>query len=404
MNIFNEDSSGSILSPFVEIKQIGDGNIQICLFDGGQVCIQLPPTNNLINIGQVGFDSLIQSYIVRGHGSILTETKTNSMILDKNLFTAYYLMICSNIDNLITVGLQELFFLLESGYILLPNCRTQLEGCLLSIIKNNKNARIRRWAYMVSSFGNNRLIINASKQNLKYETDDENKTWIIALISKVLTYDEFVKEMKKQDVGLEWNNIMLSTYLFSDYPSLDDHVIKKIMSNGDDYLSLFWIGSIAAYHHIRNRCKKDNIASTSNLLELTSHHNPNVAKHYIGALWKQNSLSISKMKIDYRDYKNMNFEPKKWFLTAIWKDSNFIKHNYDFLKELLSDEHLFKYSDEKVREGFARGLLDYSYDPNLVWDILHWLSYEDSYSVKYFLYSYINRNKYMDSNYYDIFN
>ena len=121
MNIFNEDSSGSILSPFVEIKQIGDGNIQICLFDGGQVCIQLPPTNNLINIGQVGFDSLIQSYIVRGHGSILTETKTNSMILDKNLFTAYYLMICSNIDNVIAVGLQELFFLLESGYILLPN-------------------------------------------------------------------------------------------------------------------------------------------------------------------------------------------------------------------------------------------------------------------------------------------
>lgn len=256
----------------------------------------------------------MQSYIVGSHSSILAGTRTNNIILDRNSFTTYYLMLCSNIDNIITVGLQELFFLLESGYILLPDCRVQLDGCLLSIIKNNKNARIRRWAYMVSSFGTNRLIINAAKQNLKFETDDENKTWIVALISKVLTYDEFVSEMKKQDVGLTWNNIMLSTYLFSDYPSLDKHVLKKIISNGDDYLSLFWIGSIEAYHHIRSRCKKDNIASMPNLLELTSHYNPNVAKHYIGALWKQDSLSISKMKINYRDYKNMNFEPKNGFL------------------------------------------------------------------------------------------
>lgn len=360
-------------------------------------------SDKLADNNNLGIDSTSNLYLNNNQNKIFVYNKEQkSMIISREIFALYYTKLYSNINEIITIALQELFFLLEQGYILHPKCRAKLDEVLLCIITKNKNDRIRRWAYMVASFGANISIINAARSNLKYETNEENKTWIIALISKVTRYDEFLKEMKKCDYGLSLNHMQLASYLFSDYPILNQAAIKRIILNGDDKISLFWIGSIAAYSNIRKRSEKKNIISEFDLYELTAHYDPSVAKHYIGAIWKQDKYSISKMKIDYKKYKEMPYGPKKWFLTAIWKDREFINKNRDYLKELLSDEHLFKYCDGLVREGFARGLLDYNYDSEIVWEILHWYSYEPLESVKFFLYQYIDRYKDIDSNYFEV--
>lgn len=327
-----------------------------------------------------------------------------SILFDFKSFT-YYISLLSIRDNrTIIVGLQEIFFRLKMGYILSRYQRRLLEPHIIRLISKSQDARVRRWAYMVGTFCINKELVKVSKMCLDKETDFENRTWIMALLSANLDDSEFNKEVLSLNHGLTEENIKLAIYLFSNSTKyrIADYEVKKIAEKNDK-ISLFWIGSIAAYSDLAQVRRKEIIIPQNLISDLTNHEDDEVLKHIMYAYSFKRKFSVKQeLKFDYYDYVNMQPHHKKWFLTAIWKDKKFIHNNPEYIREILEPRHLFLDCDKRVREGLARGLSEYDFDSSLVRSILEWISYEKEISVLHFLLLYVLKWKDLCKEYHEI--
>ena len=320
--------------------------------------------------------------------------QSNNNILFKRESFAYYISLLQMNDNrTIVVGLQEIFFNLKMGYILSRYERRILEPLIINIIINNKDDTVRRWAYMVGAFCINKELVRVSLGQLEKEHDLENRTWIIAILAHNLEEDEFNNKIFYLNHGLNEDNIKLAIHLFSTNHKyrITESDIKRIIEKNDK-ISLFWIGSNAAYSDLARIRRKEIIISNDIVSALTNHDDDEVLKHIMYAYSFKKSFSIKKeLKFDYFDCYNMQPHHKKWFLTAMWKDKKFIHDNIEYIKDILNPRHLFLYCDKRIREGLARGLSEYAYESSLVRSVLEWLSYENETCVIHFLLLYILR-------------
>lgn len=315
----------------------------------------------------------------------------NNILFAKHSFS-YYVSLLKNSDNrTIIVGLQEIFFNLKKGYVLTRYQRRILEPLIIEIISNNNDTRVRRWAYMVGAFCINEELVRVSLERLEQEDDFENRTWIMSILAYNLKEEDFNRYILRLNHGLSEENIKLSTYLFSNnykYRITSDDVHKAI--NKNDKISLFWIGSIAAYTDLAKLRRKEILIPDDVISDLTNHDDDEILKHIMYAYSFKKRFSVKdELKFDYYNYENMQLHHKKWFLTAIWKDKKFIQNNIEYVKEILAPNHLFLKCDKRVREGLARGLSEYEFDKLLVRSVLEWISYETEISVLYFLWLYI---------------
>lgn len=319
----------------------------------------------------------------------------SSILFAKQPFSYYVSLLNMSDNRTIIVGLQEIFFNLKRGYILTRYQRRILEPLIVAIISRNSDARVRRWAYMVGSFCFNKELVRVSLEQLEKEADFENRTWIISILAYNLDEEVFNKTVLRLNHGLSEENIKLSTYLFANnykYRIGSDDIRKAIKRN--DKISLFWIGSIAAYNDLAKLRRKEMIIPNDVISDLTNHDDDEILKHIMYAYSFRNRFSVKdELKFDYYDYENMKPHHKKWFLTAIWKDKKFIQNNIEYVRKILEPKHLFVKCDKRVREGLARGLSEYEFDNSLVRDVLEWLSYETETSVLHFLWLYIIKCK-----------
>lgn len=330
----------------------------------------------------------------------------NSIMFDSKSFTYYMSLLEAQDNRTIIIGLQEIFFRLKMGYVLFRYQRRLLEPQIIRLISKSKDTRVRRWAYMVGAFCNNEELVHASKMRLEKETDFENRTWIMALLSVNLDETEFNKEVLRLNHGLTEDNIKLAIYLFSNSTKyrITDNEVKK-MAEKNDKISLFWIGSIAAYSDLAQIRRKEIIIPENLISDLTNHEDDEVLKHIMYAYSFKRKFSVKQeLKFDYYDYANMQPHHKKWFLTAIWKDKKFIRNNPEYIKEILEPGHLFLNCDKRVREGLARGLSEYDFDSSLVRSILEWISRENETSVLHFLLLYVLKWKDLCKEYQEIVN
>lgn len=320
----------------------------------------------------------------------------NNGILFANNSFLYLVSLLEMSDNrTIIVGLQEIFFNLKRGHILTRSQRKILEPLIISIISNNIDSRVRRWAYMVGTFCFNKELVRVSLEQLEKESDYENRSWIMAMLAYNSDEEEFIKNVYLLNHGLSEENIKLSIYLFSNYYKyrISSNDIRKAI-NRNDKISLFWIGSIAAYNDLAKLRRKEMIISDSIISDLTDHDDDEILKHIMYAYSFKEKFSVKgELKFDYYDYENMQSHHKKWFLTAIWRDKKFIHDNIEYVKDILDLKHLFTKCDKRVREGLARGLSEYEFDESLVRSVLDWISNETETSVMHFLWLYIIKYK-----------
>ncbi len=329
-----------------------------------------------------------------------------SIIFDSKSFTYYISLLNVQDSRTIIVGLQEIFFRLKMGYILSRYQRRLLEPLIIRLISQSQDTRVRHWAYMVGAFCINEELVQVSKMQLEKETDFENRTWIMALLSVNLDDAEFNKEVLRLNHGLTEENIKLAIYLFTNSTKyrITDNEVKKIAEKNDK-ISLFWIGSIAAYSDLAQIRRKEIIIPENLIYDLTNHEDDEVLKHIMYAYSFKKRFSVKKeLNFNYYDYSHMQPHHKKWFLTAIWKDKKFIRNNPEYIREILEPRHLFLNCDKRVREGLARGLSEYEFDPFLVRSILEWISYENETSVLHFLLLYVLKWKDLCKEYQKIVN
>lgn len=330
----------------------------------------------------------------------------NNLLFANKPFSYYVSLLGMRDNRTIIVGLQELFFNLKMGYILSRYQRSVLEPLIIKIIANNTDARVRRWAYMVGSFCINKELVRISIEQLEKETDYENRTWIMAILSYNLEEADFNKAVLRLNHDLTEDNIKLAIYLFSNSYKykVGSSDIRRIIEK-DDKISLFWIGSIAAYSDLARLRRKEIIIPDNVISDLTNHDDDEILKHIMYAYsFKDNFKVKDELKFDYYNYYNMQPHHKKWFLTAIWKDKEFIRNNSEYIREILEPRHLFLSCDKRVREGLARGLSEYDFDSSLVRSVLEWISYENETSVLHFLLLYMIKWKDLCKEYQEIIN
>lgn len=314
-------------------------------------------------------------------------------IIRKESVDCYLLYLHSSDSRTIIMSLQELLFDVEKGKILTFYEREKVETELVRIITTNADARVRQWCYMLGSFLLSPKLARICEKKFEQEVPN-NQAWILALLSHNLDMREFFKVRKRAENFLSIDTINLCTYLFSDYQyePPDSSYVQRVMSK-DDNMAMLWLGLIAAFRNQDLRYRKRELISRKQMSEITQFDDDNILKYIIGAYSRRNSVNVYELKFDIFDYKNMQPEHKKWFLTAIWKDKLFIKANLDYIRELLSLNHLFKQCDKRIREGLARGLSTYDFEQDLTRNILEWMSYKHEMSVRHFLLTYMLRHE-----------
>lgn len=314
-------------------------------------------------------------------------------IVRKKSIDCYLSYLQSSDSRTIIMALQELFFDVEKGKLFAYYERRKIEEELIRIITTDTDARVRQWCYMLGSFLKSPKLVSICKKKFEQEVP-KNKTWILALLSHNLDTKEFLIIRKQAENFLSKDTINLSTYLFSNYQyeHLDSSYVRNVMKQ-DDNLAMLWFGWIATCRNQNLRYQKQELLTHEQMSEITQYDDDNILKHITAAYSRRDNVNVSELQFDIFDYKNMQPEHKKWFLTTIWKDKLFIKENLDYIRELLSLEHLFKQCDKRVREGLARGLSTYDFEQDLIRNILEWMSYERETSVRYFLLTYVLRHE-----------
>jgi len=291
--------------------------------------------------------------------------------------------------------LQNLFFLLLSGKKLHPEQWERLLPVLVWNASNNTSDDLRRWAYQVGIFSRikNGLLVNFCKNNLEKDKNKLNRTWIIAILANNLSNNEFYEIIGKSNHGLSEENIDVAKYLFFEQARLNyTDVLKR-----SDPLSLMWLASIGAYKNIATINQKESIISSLELSQLTdSTDNDEALKHAMYAFYLQDTFNIDELPFSPYAYNKMGEQQKKWFFTLIWKDTNFIARNIDFVKEILGKKHLSSLcgdAGEEVRIGIARGLAHSEYVKEISDEVIDWYSHCDTQSALYHLLKYININR-----------
>lgn len=325
------------------------------------------------------------------------------MVLFSNQEKNYYIKILSDrkTPRMIQSSLQSLFFELEQGKRFDPYSDVIFSKILANFIKKSKDERIRLWSYKIGCFLHSNDVVKAAKDKIIQEVNPENVMWIVSLVSSHTSSDrEFTSFLTRKAQSLSIVHIKLACYLFGNRFSLQkDELIQ--LEKSHDKLILTWLETIHAYGHIAKYYNGESGVRREFIEDLTRHHDEDIAKYAVGALWKNGDFSVERIKFDFREHKKLNDKTKKWFYTSIWQDRMFIELNHDFIDEVLSKYNLSKCSDI-VREGLARGLAEYTYDPLIVGRVIEWYINEDSETVKLFLIKYMTRWRKFNGDYFEM--
>ena len=93
-----------------------------------------------------------------------------------------------------------------------------------------------------------------------------------------------IKEVLRLNHGLTEDNIKLAIYLFSNGTKyrITNNEVKK-MTEKNDKIPLFWIGSIAAYSDLDQIKRKEIIIPENLISDLMNHEDDEVLKHIMYA-------------------------------------------------------------------------------------------------------------------------
>lgn len=322
------------------------------------------------------------------------------MLLNNSLFSHYLRLLSHYNERQRTDCLQDLFFYLLKGGLLHPNQWKILIPQLIKNMDQTCDATLRRWAYQVASFSiKEPSLTHFLINNIQKEKNNENCSWIVAILSKNLSKKELDGVLSKKSIDLSTEHIMLSSYLYSESSPFDP---RSIINSGDP-LSLMWIASIGAYKRIAEFTKKYPIVSSEELSLLTSEtDNDEVLKHVMYAFSLQERFKIDELRFNPSDYKKMGNQQKKWFFTLMWKDKDFLAANIDLFREVLSERHLFIELDDEVRIGIARGMEKSPFIPELAPYIVNRYSHEQTPSSQNLLLRHMIKNQDEYGDYRDI--
>ena len=304
--------------------------------------------------------------------------------LSKGTFNFYYNMLFSDNHRTIIVGLQEINNLLIHDWVLLPDCKKALDNRLSELLLTIRDEALRRCIYRLCADSYSPELADICARLLQKEDNPDNRMSIIPVLYGSYAESDFNKILKHIDTGLTGDQIALAKcyYPLDRASSLNKKVINDIL-NSNDITSLRWLSILS---NSQGQSERENSLLNAELFsELAKHDDIWVQKYALGTFRHSKNFKITDFGLEYTSFTNLNPQPKKWALSIMWRDENFINMHSDFIEEVLSPHHLFAECDERVREGIANGLNKSKYSDQIASCVIQWYSLESCEPVRIWL-------------------
>ena len=265
----------------------------------------------------------------------------------------------SNNNQLIKIALQNLITKLEYGQRMNNVCSKDLCAVLYDVVQND-DYKIRKWAYHLIVYKQNRALVNRCIHNLKsgFEKDAENISWILAIVSRSYNSDMLHELYKKcPDTKISQQTYTLCSTLFSSNSNmLNAQEINHIV-DGEDFLSKMWLTKVFGCNY--NRQKKRDYSNLINANVMNSLLQDTSIQRY--ALWAFSTLekvNVKVIEINPYDAKKLPSKSLAWYYTGLFKDENYIQKNVDHIINILED---FLIYPQVVQMGILRGICSAHY-------------------------------------------
>ena len=251
-------------------------------------------------------------------------------------------------ESLVKFTLQELISAFEQHKLLSPHSKAELCLAIQFLLRRN-SAHLRKWVYHLSYYCSNAQVLQCLLDRIQYgkETDIENITWILAILSKAkYNTEELYNKHLRNKISSE--QYKACTVVFSQSNSLDfgKEDIKKILSS-EDPLSKIWLTKAFVCPYKPISCVT--VDTMNQILR-----DPIVSRYALWAFSTKNNFSISKIDVRPEDAKNLPDKDLGWFYTCLFKDYEYIQKSQDHVKDIF--EHFFQYPNI-VQLGIIKGIL-----------------------------------------------
>lgn len=260
-------------------------------------------------------------------------------------------------------GLQDLCELLEKGLVINSAHLYHLYR-LVSRFQKSQSIIIRRWLYKTIGLLKERKYLPFLKAQLAdIETDEENKSWIVAAIYHITNKEEANQIILKSNINSS-ASLLAAGYFEPEFLPKEKKQISKILDEGN-ILSLKWFGLLYGD-------SLDNFQIEENILKdlvtrLNLHEDNGVAEYSIWAIHKSKNGNFSDSQIATQNFFNYPPNIRRWLYRLLAKDIDSVFMHFDFFETVI-----YKEDDISAREGLAIGLGSHANDKAIALLVHSW--------------------------------
>jgi hypothetical protein len=299
----------------------------------------------------------------------------------------YYLSL-SGQHTIVKSALQRLCFALENRFVLIQtqSFRQQVLGHLWS-----EDIFVRRWAIKAIALlglgpSTRRSIISS---RLPDESDFENRTWLIAAISKLFSEPSVKKICDDEGIDYE-KEYDLSVRLFRDSSGLETIGTKFVNIEKEGPLALKWFSLLEGYQKAPENLAHTSFSNTEMVRQLNRHHDAIVSEYSVWSLWQNPNCSAKMLSFKEDEISTKAVSVRRWIYRLYAKTPNLFVQKQDLFSSFTNDVGV------KAREGLALGL-SHEVLAGIEDLMLEWYSCEEDPEVRDLVLEHIAKNSTLDS-------
>lgn len=299
-----------------------------------------------------------------------------SVILKKQAYLLAKMLLSPDEKN-VKRGLQRACDLLERGAVFHNpiELATNVTALLL-----HDSVKVRRWAFKYLGTSKQRVSNHTIKHLLasyEYETNSENRTWIVASLFSLLSDDELEKYISQGKIQMESSSNLLASQLF--YNGRIGAKLKGrqlLLPIDNDPLTAKWDALLYGYGKTDRLVLPTSTNNKDLIKDLVTHDQSEVSEYAIWALHKKPNDSYHDIVPNVTSLLNKDPNVRRWLYRLLSKTPKSTKENYALLKEKMLED-----TSVDAREGIAIGLCAH-YNKKHSLDIVDWYFKDTSHIVK----------------------
>lgn len=282
-----------------------------------------------------------------------------SIYIDNKKFNHIYTNLNNEDSGIVKLAIQELITNFEQANSISNLSKRRLIPVIYVLLKHN-SSNLRKWVYHLCYYQSDKIVLDRILYNIisGFETNIENLTWAIALLSQYPEYNVYNlydKYLYGKITEIQFN-ACISAMPRNEKVRFNENDMRIVLGS-DDKISKIWLTKIYVCNRYIINYVNDFVMNE--LLDDT-----NVTRYALWAFSTQNDFDANVISKKPEDIKTFDDRSIGWYFICIFKDYNFILKNQDYITSVLNN---FFYYPKIVRIGILKGILysDYQNDETI---------------------------------------